>query len=99
MEAIIQDDVIVLSGDPLKRPHRIRLGVMGPEGLLLCTFDGREGYCVQKSEYNRIPKAARDLLGEGISARKGERTLTIHTFDPRAQNRRMGQTRPQRIRR
>ena len=84
MDVRIKEDTILLSGDPLEAPYTIRLGISGPPGIFLCTPDGREGYCVQKSEYDRMPESARALLKEGVSARKGNRKLVIRMFDSRA---------------
>mgnify|MGYP000026453380 CR=1 FL=1 len=84
MDVLIKEHTIVLSGAPLEEPYTIKLGITGPPGIFLCTPDGRKGYCVQKSEYNKVPVVARNLLKEGVSARKGNRNLVIQTFDSRA---------------
>lgn len=80
MLAVIKESTIVLSEDPLTEPYTIRLGVSRPSAVMLCTPDGREGYCIQDTEYAEIPEAARVLLEEGVSARKGRRDLALRVY-------------------
>ena len=77
MLAVIKGNTIVLSGAPLEEPHRIRLGVAGPGFVVLCTRSGGTGFFVQDNEYAKVPAVARRLLEKGVSARRGEKNLTL----------------------